>query len=298
MKQPLTRLLLFVGALLLPVAVAGEELVPSRVSWSRARLVAKKGIFSLGSDVEIQRLSSAAAADLIEPGQGRAIEPRDPWHLRLSTKLLGASSVVRLWFNAGDGATLQRTELETGRSRKRDRLRTYRYTDQGVYKTTQRPGDDSYDRPQTWARSDDHFDEFPDLPSARKAATEPAALFYLLSVADLSETGDRLQVNLFSKGKIIRLSVVVKATTSVAVNYVETSAGGKRKVKEKVESIELSVFGRPAETGSGTADFKLLGLSGEKRIFLSPTLRIPILITGRIDGLGKGRIELKGVTLN
>ena len=298
MKKSLVHLCLVVAALLLAAPTVGEELDPARLTWSKGRLAAKKGMVSLGSDIEIQRLSkSAVTADLIEPGRGQGIQPKDPWHLQISTKILGASSVLRVWFNAGDGATLQRTELEAGRSRKRDRLRTYRYTDDGVYGTTQRPGDDSYDHPERWAQSDDYFDEFPDVPSARVAVTEPAALFYLLSVADLSKPGDRLRANLFTKGKVVKLTVVVEKISPVDVDYVETSARGERRVKETVEALELSVEGRPAAAGSGGADFKLLGLSGKKQIFLSPTLRIPILLTGKIESVGKGRIELKEVTV-
>ena len=47
--------------------------------------------------------------------------------------------------------------------------------------------------------------------------------------------------------------------------------------------------------GPGEADFKLLGLTGEKRIFLSPELRVPLMLTGTIENVGKGRIKLKRV---
>lgn len=297
MKKPLVHLCLVVGALLLASPTVGEELDPLRVSWSKARLVARKGVISLGSNIEIQALSkSTAMADLIEPGDRKPIQPEDPWHMSISTRVLRASSVVRLWFNPGDGASLQRSELETGKGKNKDRLRTYRYTEDGVYKITREPRGDSYDHPEKWAQTSDSFDEFP--PNARVAVTEPAALFYLLSVADLSKPGDLLQANIFSKGNVIKLTMTVEAISSVGVDYTESYASGKRKVKDTVEALELSVDGQPATAGSGGADFRLLGLSGEKRIFLSPTLRIPILLTGRIRGVGKGRVQLKEVTVN
>jgi hypothetical protein len=285
---------------LLSTSAVGEGLDPSRVDWSKARLAAKKGLVSLGSDVEIERLStSSARSSLIDASGGAAIQPDNPWLLSIGTKVLGAESQVRLWFNAPTGATLQRSELETGKGEKKDRLRTYRYTDEGVLKVTQRPGSGgSYDHPEKWARDDEHFYDFPEVPTARVDVTEPAALFYLLSVADLEKPGDQLRANLFTKGKLVKLTVAVEDAIEIEVDYLERSTRGERRVKDSIPVLELSVSGRPAAASSGSGDFKLLGLAGEKKIFLSPTLRIPVLLTGKLEKIGKGRIELKELTVD
>ena len=290
----LCYLLVFVAA----APMAGQDLDPSRLKWSKARLVAKKWPFSLASDIEVRRVSEIdARSELIDASGRNALMPTNPWRFGIETKLLRVRSKVGLWLNAADGAALQRNELKTGRGKKKDRLRTYRYTDEGVLKVTQRPGDAGYDHPETWARTDEYFYQFPEVSTARVAVTEPAALFYLLSASDLTKTGDRLHANLFTKGKLVRLTIAVEGLATVDVDYVERSARGERKVKQETEALEVSLSGRPVAAGSGALDFKFLGLSGEKRVYLSRELRIPVLLTGKIRGAGKGRIQLKEVTL-
>lgn len=291
----LRRLGLALSLLLLATSArpALPDFDPSRVTWSGLQYEAGKIGITLGTHLDLDRGPVGGA--LIEPPEGSAKMPGSSgaWHLSIESRLLKRGDLLELWFDPADGSTFQRSELETGGKGKGDRIRIYRYTAEGIYQVTREPPETGpRPDPENWAKTDDYFARYPAELPAGTAVTQPAALFYLMSVAELSSPGDRIEAHVFSKGKVWRVKIEVLGTTQLDVDYKD----GEKTVDGPVDALELSLDGQPAvgqaEAGEG---FVFLGLTGDKRIFLSPTLRVPLQITGTIKHAGSGTVKLRSV---
>lgn len=295
MKKRLVGVCLVMGAVLVQGASLAKYLDPDRITFSRLEY-AMEGVLRTVIEIE-QQTPEETEATVIKPGQGKGVKaPAGAMHLSFDTRVLKIGKVTRLWFKPKNGATLQRSVLRKS-PLERDRLQTYRYTKTGIYRETRvAPKRGGGDAPWEWERTGDSFLTFPATArDLRDEVTDPTALFYRLAVSRLAKPGDRIRLQVFDRddGKVIPIDVTVVKETSLDANYLEKSGTGERKIKGDHPVLELSV---EATYPSG-GDFDFMGLTGDKRVFFSPTLRAPVLVEGQIEGYGKGQVRLKGITV-
>ena len=96
----------------------------------------------------------------------------------------------------------------------------------------------------------------------------------------------------------MKVDRTVWETTSIKVGYTEVSSTGSREVKGRQEVMRILLAGRALGEGGSNRDFEFLGLRGDVEIYLERTRRIPVLITGDIRYVGKGKVRLQRVDLD
>jgi len=276
-----------------------ENLDPSRVGWSELSYRAKKFIFSAGTELVLSSVPSAqAAAELFTPetGEPRLLGSEGATLLSMETKGLGEDSVTRLWLNPADATALQRDQHSRG---KRKRWRAYRYMSDGVASVTHYPtaGEEGQPR-EAWSDRSTGMFEYPEWLGDGALVTEPAAIFFVAAAAALDNVGDRIQVPVFSKNKLLLVELEVEGTERLKANYTERSSSGERRVSGRVDAIRVSIDSRALGPEAEEGDFEFLGLRGDVEMWIDPTTRAPIQISGRVPVAGKANVRLQRAVID
>lgn len=282
-----------------PIEAGTADHDMARLRWSGLEFRASKLTVTATSEVEIRTEPVSQAADRwLDPSKGRPIMPQGPQVVTVSvgSEVLGKTSELDLWLDPGSAAAIQRTQLETGRKIRHNRHRSLRFAERGVFTSTYRASEETVAKPfEDWALTEE-YESFPES-TARQVVTEPTALFYLLAVADLDEKGDRLDTFVFSKGHVMRVVLEVVGTTELKVSYTEASEEGQKEIKGRRPVVRIQLTGSPVGSDGTAKDFEFLGLRGDVEIFLEPTRRIPVQISGNIRFVGRGHVRLQRVRL-
>lgn len=278
-----------------PVPGLTPPLDPSRVTWTSLTFRASKLGLSTTAKVELGKVPAArASGEMIVVEDAPGIPPRAPetFVSRVRTSFLGRDSLATLWFDPRDGEALQRYQLETGR---RHRFKAYRFSHRGVHTLRRYPADGEEDLPhERWSDRSQRFDPYPEA-ARNLAVIEPAALFYVLSAADLSSTGDLLKIPAYSRSRVILLEIRVEGLTRLPVDYQRDSGNGdKARVRGDADVLHLTVHPRPW-TGAEDADFELIGLRGDVDVFLDLQTRVPVEVQGKVKIAGRVHIRLQEV---
>jgi hypothetical protein len=269
---------------------------PGRARWAELEFRAAKFLMSATARVEARmRPSAAIAAELVTTPAGTPVAP-GPEVLEMVYRAsgLGRESVTTLWADPVSGATLQRTQLDSG-----ERQRTYRFTDSGAYHYTRWPatrGEEDLS-PARWTERTEGMRPY--SPGAiGKPVTEATVLLWLTSAADLEDAGDRIEVLTFSRKHVNRVVVEVAGRRRLDVAYDERSPAGSRQRKGKVDAILLRIHGAPLDPDpSGDDDFELLGLRGDLELWLDAGTRVPLELRGDVKIAGKLAVKLRRAVL-
>lgn len=274
-----------------------------RVGWSRLEFRASKLLLTASSVVEIGTESSAEArTDWLQPVRGTPLMPTgsEVVRLELDSQLLGKTSELDLWVDPSTGAAFQRTQSEVGKKVRHHRHRSLRFTHTGVSSATYRANDATVDKPFDQWTLTESFATYPKNLSPQDAVSEPSVLFYLLAVAQLDDPGDQVSTHVFSKGQVMRVTLVVEERTRMRVDYVVSGAASEseQRVEGRQEALRIRLDSRPLIDGDSETDFEFLGLKGDVEIFLDRQGRFPLQISGRIKRLGRGHVRLRRVVLD
>jgi len=271
---------------------------PSRVIWSALEYRASKLGFSTTSKVSIDALPSGQAVlDFIDAGEFTGLAPRgeELWWIRVDSSLLGRDTATSLWFDPVRAEAYQAVQQTTG---KRHRYRAYRFAEEGVFSLLRKPKDGEESQvPGHWSDSKTQAFPHPQWAGTDLLVASPSALFYILSVADLSRPGNHIELPVFSRTDVNLMKIKVVKTERVKVDYTLSGGGqGERRVRDRVEALCLTLSARPFDERS-KSDFQLMGLEGDVEILLDPRHRVPLEIEGRVPRAGKVTIRLQGLTL-
>ncbi len=170
--------------------------------------------------------------------------------------------------------------------------------DGGVWAQTRRPTEAELGSENTkWSRVDQHLNTFPKGIGNGLVITEPAALFYIVSAADLTDKGDTVDIHVYSKNHVMKVQLKVEEMTQIKVDYLEESTSGKRAVKGNANVRRISLDGSPADPGAHEGDFEFMGLQGDINLYVDQKTRVPVQISGKIKKAGKGNVRLQRVVL-
>lgn len=267
-----------------------------RPRWTELEFRASKFLLTANARVDARiRPSAEIAGQLVTTPTGRPVPP-GPAVLEMAYRAsgLGRESLTTLWADPVSGATLQRTQLDTG-----SRQRTYRFADIGAYHYTRRPAGNSEEKlpPERWTQRSEGARPY--SPSAvGKPVTEATVLLWLAAAANLEKTGDALEALTFSRRHVNRVRLEVTGRRSVAVDFSEKDPGGTRQRRGKTEAIVMRLRGSPldAEPGDDEA-FELLGLHGDLELLLDPRTRAPLELSGDVKVAGKITVRLRRAVL-
>jgi hypothetical protein len=291
-----------VAALLLvalpAAALAGEPLAPERLRWSELRYHARKLIFTAETTVRVELVAAVPATAALTSSGGH--DPLVPAGDRLAqveidTKAFGRHSRNTVLVEPASGAALQATSREFG---KRARLKTQRFTTDGVAVVRARPEEREEKHPvERWSRRSEEFLPFPAGGDEDGSITDSVALFWLLATGPLDRPGDTLRVGLMSGGDLVAVTIAVVRVTQTRVELIERHKGTTRRVAETVQVLEVTVKPDPGRAVSSGGDLEFLGMRGGVRILLDPMRRVPVEVSGRVPSAGTVTVRLQEVAL-
>lgn len=286
------------AALLSAAAVASGPLDPGRVAWSAVELHASKFLMSANARVSLEeRPAEAVAAALRAPAQGRAVAPGPRVvAMRYVAELTGQNTDLELLLDAATGGAVQMTLRDSGR---RERERTWRFTDVGAQHWTARPAGDAEAKlpPARWTDRNEGWRPYP--PEAHGGVvTDAPGLVYALAAAPLAKAGDSWDIMVFSRRRVHRVTATVGAPMTVAVDYAERREGRVATRKGRLPALRVQLASAPVGVQAEDDDqFALLGMTGGIEMALDPATRVPLQLAGDAPYVGKVTFRLKAAAL-
>lgn len=284
-------------ALLLAGPVCAGSLDPARVGWQDAEYAASKFLMTAQARVALQERPVAEVLPLLRaPPQGAGVAPGPRvMAVRYAADLTGQRTVLELLLDATTGGALQMTLRDSGR---RDRERTWRFTDIGAQHWTARPAGDAEAAlpPARWTDRNDGWRPYPDAARGG-VVTDAPGLLYALAAAPLARAGDRWDVLVFSRREVHRVTATVAGDTTVAADFQERREGAATRRKGKLPALRVRLSSAPVGTPDDDDQFALLGMTGGIEVALDPASRVPLQLSGDAPYVGKVTFRLKAATL-
>jgi hypothetical protein len=280
----------------MPLLVHAQEakIDPSRVKWSSLRYKTYIVFFSMNVKVQLKQISQATSkAALLTPKQGLGTMPQaDPtYRIDLDSKIMGRKSFISLWFDP-NGNAFQRTQTDTG---SKQRVKTYRILQDGYYSHETKPTENEQDLPPSkWTQVGEGSKTFNKMPRAGATVAEPTALYYLVSASHLNKPGDKFQEYIFTKHGIYQLNLHAVDYKEIETDYVLRQDGKKQKSQGEYKTLHIRMNAVPIDP-SASDGFDFLGLKGDIDLYMDPTTRVLLQISGKADIIGHTDITLKEV---
>jgi hypothetical protein len=241
---------------------------------------------------------------LIASRQGVSLEPSEGKVLLLTINstidpLFGADElfVTRVWFSPQEASALQRIRLRQGKEKWE---KTYRWTQNGVYRRRLQPEDaDEEKLPLArWSDRTDAFYPYDLDASSCRSVSEPSALLYVVSAAGLAVGDPPLNLCVFNKKQLHLVRIQVMKSQRLRINYIEKSQHKETRRKGKGEVLKISFTTRALLADEAEAEpFSFLGLKGDFDIFIDKVSKIPVQVSGKIPAFGKVDMRLHQVEI-
>ena len=278
---------------------------PKRVSWSKLSYSAKNFSAKVDTEVNLETLPTAEVeAALIKSSEGTPIKVSDPVSYKISVLRVVDSifsspvtSNTQVWFNPHDAAALGRVRLRVG---KKDFKKTYRFTDQGVFRHRREPEDrqEAIKQPENWTDVRDTFYRHDLGQMGCPDVTERLVLIYIVSAADLSENMQPLSFCVFGRRKLFHIQLKPDGMHSLKVDFIEKNNQGDTHRQGEVDALKIYFEIQPLVSNlNEDEDFSFLGFEKDIAIFIDPVTRIPLQLSGKIPKVGDRTVKLHQVHL-
>lgn len=251
---------------------------PERVTWRELRYEASKFFITAETRVTFDR------------AKGEKVR------IQVETRALGKRTTDEIRLDARTARTLERRKRQAG---KEPYAKLYRFEADEVHETRSAPADEreAEKPPAKWSERretvhrpavDDH--ECPFL-------ADPTALLYLASARDW-EIGEReAELCIYSDDTFSRMTIRAAEKATVEVGYEVGEGEDAEDHRGEVETTVLEIDVHPLDPDVEKADYKILGLKDDVRIHVDTENRLPVLITGKMDVVGRVEVELQRALL-
>jgi hypothetical protein len=269
--------------------------VDRHVHWDKIEFRARKFLIGASSVMEWSILDTeTSGAEWIEPGdvagvEGTPIAPgEDILRIAYNSDFLGTHYYTVLWIDPKTGAILQ---YETDKDGRKAKHRVYRFTNMGVFRRTWRPI--AGEKKLAWRQWTDQSGDYrPFQPEAQEQIiVDTLSLVYLVSTSDLSRGVNQQDYLAYGNREISR--AVFSAAEPAVIKtdfYIQGPMREQRCLgKFNVLKIDLDI------QDLGDVIDPDFGFLTEVELYLTPDTRIPVLLSGRAEGLGKLIIKAKQV---
>ena len=275
---------------------------PADAKWQSLHYTASRGIATLTVDISLNELKrdTLIANTAAREGLPALAVPSGPvWALQANIHLKHLfgdySTDDRLWIQPADAAVVEREKVRSG---SKQYTKSYRYDGQATHRLRIRPdGKSQRKKPAAqWSDRDHSVYHYGNARKSCKIVSEPGALFYVAAAHDFSD-GKAVQLCVFSDSALFHMNIKPVGRQTIEVNYALTKGGKTRQIKGHANALRLSVSPQKLPGFASNADFEVLDFKGEQTLFIDPELRIPLRISGSLQGMGKGDVDLSAVTL-
>ncbi len=278
---------------------------PQRVTWEHLRYHAKNMMVELTAEMQLQSLPAAQAQTaLLKSPRGTPLQASGPETLHIVLNMMidfafrdpvNISNAV--WFNPDDGAALGRFRLRRGED---DFEKTYRFTEQGVFRRNREPQTKEAARldPGRWPYFPDNF--YPHDPDELgcPGVTDQLVLIYIVSAAESLQGNQPLSLCVFGKRQLHRVQLKPEGLQPLKVDFIEKKGQVETRRKGELKALKIALAAEPMASGlEEPENFSFLGLHKNIVIFIDPASNLPVQVTGEISAVGKAMLKLLEVQL-
>lgn len=185
----------------------------------------------------------------------------------------------------------QRVRLSNGKEKW---LKTYCWEQTGVRRHHIQPEDSSEDQEPSdkWTARSTSFYEYPIEVGKCKTISDPSLLLYILSDRSLDRPQEDVNICMFGKKQLHRITIRQIESSPLFVAYRNHSIADKTAIKEQLVPLVFSITSETfAPPGKKPESFSLLGLNTDIHIAIDPTKHLPLRVTG-ISSIGKLTLDL------
>ncbi len=297
-----------------PLSEADAAMSFRQVSWSQvsfqgsrfgSRLSITIDLEALPAAVEQSRFISLPKETELVPAGAVPFRARGDELLRLTVHTVldpfGLDPVLmenHTWFDAQSGIPLHRDRLRLGED---EFLKTYHFTDAGVFRIQHQPKDKSEVRlpPEQWTRVIETFYPY-DLKKLNcLELSEMSHLIWVAVAADIPATGPPMDVCAFGKRQLHRVRIIPGGLEEIPVDYREVHAGGtSTKENTTIQAVKMSIDAVPLPSSLDEPEnFSVVGIREDIVVYVDPVTRVPLRISGGIPGFGHAALDLQQVRL-
>ena len=279
------------------------DLDPQRVRWSRLLFEASHGLNSARTEVRLAPIPAAGLeSSLLAAG---ADGPRPPLPdagallmvatLSTSTKLPLFSDKTwktRVWFLPGNASALQRTRLKIG---KEPDKKIFRYFPEGVRRVRAEPEDsDEAERPpEAWTKIRSDFYAYGPARAGCRDVSDPSALFYVISAADMSAGDPPLALCVFNKKTLYHAELRAAGTESLRVGYMRRRGGIDERIDKEIDALKIVLSTRADESAERKPEpFEFFEMRGDIEVYIDAASRLPVQVRGTVKNVGEATLLL------
>lgn len=295
------RALPLAAGLLLLVAGQAAGAPAAAPAWSSFTMQASR-LGSTATAVVERRMVAAAAArsGFIDSPRGRPLEATQAEVQKLSTTVIleiAGGRRIRLenhlWSDPHTGSPLYLVRTRGGL---KDYHQQFRFTREGVFRRQWEPASarEAAGPPESWTKRGEHFYPFPGEGGGCPPIIESSQLILLTEAFSDDPPGDFGPLCVFHKRQVHRVSVQPLPPQEVRFDYLEKRAEGETRRDGNVSAEGFRVFSRPIGAYRGSVeDFIRSGA----RVFIAPSERLPLMISGEMPLVGPVEMRLLAVDL-
>ena len=281
------------------------QLDANQVPWTRLLFETKSFSVDVSAHVRLESLSAdKVKAALIESNQGVAFPIPNAGGYKLSTDTVIDSIFqppVRIanqvWFDPRAATALGRIRLRQGED---DFKKIYRFTQQGVFRHRIEPKDEKEARkdPEKWTRVKDTFYSYDLAKLGCATISDRLLLVYIAAAVDQFEKDQPVVLCMFGKRQLFQVQLKSAGQHSVKFNFTETKKQAQNKRQGEVKARKILLKAVPLKSDlEKVENFSFLGFHKNIALYIHPTWRVPLQISGKIPVAGKASLKLQEVDL-
>ena len=275
----------------------------ARLPWHRLSFKAESVFGKVATGVRLAALPAEEAAGLlIAVPQADGLQPSGATVISITVDsninpLIGPEEILntRSLHNPDDAAALQRVRLRQGG---KIWQKSYRFEPDGVYHQRKKPVNKKQQElpPEQWTTFEKEFYRYSGKYLECRAVLEPSELMYLVSAVDLTKLKSPLNMCVFDKKQLHRVTAIAGGAERLEVNYLERLPDKQVRREGIIEVNKISFQTRVLDPEEKELEkFSFLGLQGDFEIYVARRTGIPVQVSGQIPGIGKLNIRLDEV---
>lgn len=276
------------------------------VSWTELTFTGSKALvkvkvkIQLGSPADMcGELLTTMGSELADcPGVGRDIQFMTVETTTKGIVFFDEQYTEKFWFNPADGRAYRRIRWRKGND---PWVKTYCWSDKGVLRQNIRPGnsDENEQPPTQWTRRIESFYPYPKDIAGCSMISGPTFVFNILSTLEYSCLHTPFEICVFGKKQLHRLTCRYEKCLPMGVSFRIHSPRGEVKVDTTLKALVFSIMAESIVSENMDPEiFSMLGLQKDIRIYMDPSRRLPIRVSGTNTKIGKLVLELSDVRLN
>ncbi len=204
----------------------------------------------------------------------------------------------KIWFNSNELRAYRRT---LWRKKGDPSIKIYDWTDNRVRRRKIQPAGPSESRqaPTEWTRSAASFYSYSEKKLPSEGISDPMLLLYALSTLEPDGMKRSHEMVVFGKKQFHRLTCRPEKTLPLAVSFSVHAASGVKHVDTTIEPFVFLIDTVSLTPENGKPEnFSLLGLEKDIRVYIAPSRRLPVRVSGKNSKHGNLVFELSEACLD